>query len=501
VHAEAAYLFRHALLREAAYQLLLPEQRSLLHESALQVLESLYSIGGELAEAFAQEAADHALLAQEARRGVTANLERLKSLAEAERKYVRKGATYADRMYRHDSSLSLWRRDAELNSGAERVESLAKAASAAGVMGKQSQAEEFLRTGMEAAAHAGNRAQQGRLMCSVAMLYQTTGRPADAEHAATEAEQVLRAAGEVQHAATAVAMRGIICHETGRVEEAMECYRQALAAGLPQRGQTGRLLGNLGTLLMSVWKMDEARKTLAEALAIHRETGNRLSEGIVLGVMGTLEHEVGNEAVARQLQEQALAIHREVGNRRYEGVVLGNIGIRYFDAGEFAQAERFQLQALAIARETGDRRSEGLCLGNLALCSRGMQRREAEESLLLQALEIQLETRNERSSGITLGNLATLYVETGRNEQAAASFERSIEACRKVKNQRELGRQACRFATFLVLTGSRERAQELWREGCELLAADMHGADHEYFHNEMVRKCTEAGIAPLPTSK
>lgn len=40
--AEAAYLFRHALLRDAAYQLQLPADRAALHALALEIIEGLY---------------------------------------------------------------------------------------------------------------------------------------------------------------------------------------------------------------------------------------------------------------------------------------------------------------------------------------------------------------------------------------------------------------------------------------------------------------------------
>lgn len=41
VHAETAYLFRHALLRDAAYQLQLPADRARLHALAFEILERL----------------------------------------------------------------------------------------------------------------------------------------------------------------------------------------------------------------------------------------------------------------------------------------------------------------------------------------------------------------------------------------------------------------------------------------------------------------------------
>jgi hypothetical protein len=55
--AEEAYLFAHATLREAAYQLWLPSDRARLHSFALEILEALPET---TLERLAAELADHA---------------------------------------------------------------------------------------------------------------------------------------------------------------------------------------------------------------------------------------------------------------------------------------------------------------------------------------------------------------------------------------------------------------------------------------------------------
>ncbi|NUN49567.1 MAG: hypothetical protein HUU15_12135, partial [Candidatus Brocadiae bacterium] len=54
MNAEVAYLFRHVLLREAAYQLQLPGDRARLHGLALETIEALS--GGRPPAHFAEDA-------------------------------------------------------------------------------------------------------------------------------------------------------------------------------------------------------------------------------------------------------------------------------------------------------------------------------------------------------------------------------------------------------------------------------------------------------------
>ncbi|NUN47931.1 MAG: hypothetical protein HUU15_03775, partial [Candidatus Brocadiae bacterium] len=107
MNAEAAYLFRHALLREAAYQLHLPGQRARLHAEALAVMER--QAGGRPAELLlgegirfevhptdplAEDLADHARLG-----GAPPEVQAL---------YACRAAALAERQYRPEDAMRLW---------------------------------------------------------------------------------------------------------------------------------------------------------------------------------------------------------------------------------------------------------------------------------------------------------------------------------------------------------------------------------------------------------
>src|SRR5437868_1708496 len=135
MNAEAAYMFRHAVLREAAYQLQMPADRARLHAAAFGVLEEL--AGGRPPEedplpgvlqlafhshptdVFAAELAEHARIAPDDA-----------SLKDAARLYLVRAAEHSERVFQGDAE-ALWRRHAALAAGLERAESLRRAAAAA----------------------------------------------------------------------------------------------------------------------------------------------------------------------------------------------------------------------------------------------------------------------------------------------------------------------------------------------------------------------------------
>lgn len=122
-------------------------------------------------------------------------------------------------------------------------------------------------------------------------------------------------------------------------------------------------LGDLGLCHDSLGEYRQAIDLHSQALAIARETGDRLLEGIGLANLGSCHYCLGEFSQAIDLYTQALAIARKTGNRSGECARLGNLGHCHFSLGEYQLAIDLQTQALAIARDIGHRYFEAKMLG------------------------------------------------------------------------------------------------------------------------------------------
>src|SRR6185437_7426015 len=96
-------------------------------------------------------------------------------------------------------------------------------------------------------------------------------------------------------------------------------------------------LNNLGALVYGLGQPEEARSYYEQALAIHREVGNRAMEGTTLNNLGTLAHSLGQPEQARAYFDQALAIFQEIGAVDNARVVADNLA--YLDAGDTASGK------------------------------------------------------------------------------------------------------------------------------------------------------------------
>ena len=86
------------------------------------------------------------------------------------------------------------------------------------------------------------------------------------------------------------------------------------------------------------------------------ELGDRVAEGEALNNLGCLYHDQGRLDEARSAYEEALAMHREVGNRRFEGYALGDLGRLQRRA---APLRRSAGVARAVARDRARDRATG----------------------------------------------------------------------------------------------------------------------------------------------
>jgi tetratricopeptide (TPR) repeat protein len=354
--AETAYLFRHALLRDAAYELQLPADRARLHELAFFLIEEAF--GGRAPEpppldavdpppcpphrtdSIAAELAEHSRLAgggEGEGTGVLCTLYRL---------YLRRAAEYLERAFRPQAAAQAWQSLSGLVAGAAGGECQRRAGVVLAQAGQPVAAQSAFMQALEMAREVGNRRGEGVALGNLAGVYR----------------------------------------ETGRVDQAERTYELSLAIAreISDRRCEGAALGNLAIVYYTTGRMEQAERVFEQALAIHREVGNRRYEGIVLGNLASVYQENGRLDLAERTQEQALAIAREVSDRRAEGIALSNLAIVYHETGRPERAERIYEQALAIHREIGNRHFEGLqmcaCATYLALQNRPEQARECWQS-------------------------------------------------------------------------------------------------------------------------
>jgi predicted ATPase/DNA-binding CsgD family transcriptional regulator len=260
------YAFRHALVREAAYDDLLPTERVSIHRAIADALDrqEVRSLSSELART--GEVAYHAMLANDMSRAFRASLAAVEVAEQA--------SAHAEAEVHLDRILEIWPRipEAASQTGMGHAELLARAARAAASAGHQVRAVALAR---DALAELGP-ADAGRRVATLLELFDYAWEATDvgtAEEVVLEALPMLREERSAR-SAEAFAAHAMLCWHHGQNTRGRDAAVQAIAIAREcgAHRQLARALTILGQLYAHLGETNHAEEALAEAVRILEET-------------------------------------------------------------------------------------------------------------------------------------------------------------------------------------------------------------------------------------
>ena len=309
------YLFRHALVRDAAYELQPPGERATLHHHALDLLRAMYADPNNplAVQPWAEDMLPHARAAQDAE-----GVDRAK-LRQEELELAYRAGCHAFERFENDRALELLRQVEEAPDASPRAR-VGAGLRRGGIyhwLAQRNKATACRETALELAQQAGDRQLETIALAHLASDLHGGDRADEVEGLYRRVLEIERGQNfPTQLAATLGNLGGELTRQ-GRFEEAEQHYCEALEIlkDLGLADHESITTCNLGSLRVEQGRFDEAGELFDNALRIARDCGARRSEGTTLGRMADLALQCGNEKRVEELLEQALAIHAEIHNR------------------------------------------------------------------------------------------------------------------------------------------------------------------------------------------
>jgi tetratricopeptide (TPR) repeat protein len=192
------------------------------------------------------------------------------------------------------------------------------------------------------------------------MTVQDRGRLNEADDWYRKALAIFAELGDRRGMADTYHQLGITAQDRGELDEADDWYRKALTTyeELGDRAYTAGSYHQLGRIAQDRGRLDEAKAWYRKALTIIEELGNRPD-------MALCYHQLGSNAYLRGLLDEAeawyrkaLTIREELGDRRGMADTYHQLGITAQVRGLLDEAEAWYRKALTIREELGDRSNE-----------------------------------------------------------------------------------------------------------------------------------------------
>jgi len=191
-----------------------------------------------------------------------------------------------------------------------------------------------------------------------------------------------------------------------------------------------------------------------------RRAGDRYGEAWVLNNLAIAYRELRRVEEAKASFEEALALRTEIGDRVGQAWTLTGVGFVGFDQSQFDVAARHFGHALDIFREVGDRHGEGIALANVGDAYRGLHDYDRAVGALEEALDLFQDISDGYGLGYTLVKLGDTYSELKRPEEALGFLERALEIRRELGDRWGEGETLHKRGMVLAESGQQELATE-----------------------------------------
>jgi class 3 adenylate cyclase/tetratricopeptide (TPR) repeat protein len=341
---EPAYIFKHAVIQDVAYQSLLVQRRRDLHRTVGQAIEELYA--DRLADHY-EELAHHFAQGE--------------GWGKAFEYLVRSGDKARD-TYANEAAIAHYARAIEVASRVTPVLPLAtilevyqRRGRLQVVVAKNEEAIAGLEKMLELARAAGDRRLQGEALTDLAFTHAFTlsweHQPVAARYA-DEAAVVAREIGNARILAKALSTRGNVHCAYGELDEGIRLIEEAVRLGEP--------LGTPDVYLNGLWYLGQVhnwrghfhqtieiqRRVIQEAQAIHDE----FNEGIGYWSLGLAHIGRGLYAEARAVLGDGLVKARERKSHYNVGRITNSLGWLHQELGDFRTALELDREAAELGR-------------------------------------------------------------------------------------------------------------------------------------------------------
>jgi adenylate cyclase len=351
---ELAYLFKHILTQQVAYETLSFATRAMLHDQIGQYIEKTYQ---EVLDQYTDLLAYH--------------FEHSENLPK-KREYLLKAGEAAQAAYANAAAITYYRQVLILLPEDQRVTVMLKLGQVFELVGEWENAEEINREAETLASRLNDSQLQAQAQQALGWLLRKRGRYAEAESWLARAHDRYEQLNDHAGLSHALADIGEIYRLQGKYTEARVYYDKSLKLAMniaePKLRQQARAHALKGAGTVATWQGDYgmARQWNEESLALRRELGDSPGVATLLNNLGIIARFQRDLTGARQMNEESLALFREMGDRWAVGKLLNNQACVASDQGEYAEARLLLQESLMIRRQLGDKAGLALSLNTLA---------------------------------------------------------------------------------------------------------------------------------------
>ena len=464
---ELRYIFRHALLREAVYDMQLKTRLKELHGLIAEAIESLYANNLE------QHYVDLVFHYEQA------------EVAPKLKHYLLKAADYSKEYYQnqqaiecYDRLLKLMKKDKgkEGKVVAEKAEIHLKKGSILEMIGEWEEAEKLYKKALKLARKTENSNLLGNANNQLGYLLMLKGNYEEADSFLETAAAFFGSIHDNRGTSNVYGNLGTLYFRQGKYEDAKLYFIRSiqLAQLYKHTSSNAQIVATLGLTYMNLGKYDDGIRWQQSQLDLCKKVNDRQGMATLYVNMGIVYFEKGDFDNALDCYNKGLELSEELGNKQLTAIAIGSIGNVWQQKGNFEMAmENFQ-RDLVLVEELGDKQGIAIANGLIGELYSMMGEFDKAIEYLQRNLSISIELGYRKGVAKALNNLADIYYYKDDLHSSLDYYDRCITVTRNIGNKLVLGYSLIEKATVLLAMDKSEKARENQKEAASVAAELKH---------------------------
>lgn len=456
---ELRYIFRHSLLREAAYDMQLRTRLRELHHSIAEAIEQLYPSSEE-------RYVDLAFHYEQSEDQKKTN------------KFLEKAARYSQRNFLNRQAINYYHKlitnILEKSKKSKKIiKLLLRKGTVHELVGQWDEGERDYRSALDYAKGMEDWHLIGRSNRRLGQLLMLRGNYDEAKKHLDVAITCFDLAADQVGIAKTYGNLGTFHFRQGSYDAAKSWFSKAIDINrsLHRDAENTAIVGNLGLIFMNQGHYDEGIRWLEDQLEIAEKATDKPGLTTLYTNLGIIYLEKGALDSALLCLEKGLALSEELGNKLYMTICIGSIGSVWEKKGDYPKAMQNFERDLELVRELGDKQGTAIACGLIGDLLAEMGEFDRAVTFLNQNLALSRELNYKKGIAKALNTLGDTFYYKGDYQKSIKYYNEAIEYAREMGNRLVLGYSLVEKGLVHVHANDIPAARHLLEEGRDIALA------------------------------
>ncbi|HHH49719.1 MAG TPA: tetratricopeptide repeat protein, partial [Saprospiraceae bacterium] len=450
------YLFQHALLREAVYEMQLHTQLRHIHRLIAEAIEKLYE---DDLESHYFDLAFHYEHSE---------------ILEKTILYQGLAAAHAVRNFQNAQAHELYQKLIEscraIGNEEGVISALLHKAKIEEHIGEWEACESSLNEALELAQKNNNLILLGKANNQLGKLIMLKGKYEDAGMYLETAVAFFMDVSDEGGLCDAFGNMGNLFFRQGKYEDAKSFFIDSIAIAQknPEIVLNPQIVANLGLTHMNQGNYEAGIECQRIPLFLSEQRKDKPTMAILYTHMGIVYLEKGDNDEALVYFEKGLAISEALGNKQLKAIAIGSIGTVYEKKGDFETAMANYQADLELCLEMGDKQGTAIALGLIGELHNIMGAFDKAVEFLERKYVICEQLNYQKGIAKTLNALGDTFAYTKEFEKAIVSYTQAINVSRAIDNKLVLGFSLVEIGDVQLRMAKIKKAQTSYQEALKI---------------------------------